>query len=799
MSYRAALICLAALGVACRPQPTSVAITIAAPGLAIHDLAVDVAFNGQRRASQSVPASGGRPSLPSVVMIELPDVAAAVTMTIKATSDQGVHYVASITIASQPHQQKTATVTLGSDDTGDMAGADMAGADMEPTGGEGGDMAGADMPKPAVPSLTLLAGLPGSNQNDWDATGRDARFAGPWGIVYAGNGTLYVSDEVSGTIRKLDAAGNVTTLPIVDSVGQTFRFNQATGMAFDGANTLYVAELGNNDIRKVDLSTNQVSPFAGQPFMPPGSGDGAAASATFKQPLALALDPSGTTLWVADTGNATLRSISLGATPMVSTPLGVAGDGKIVDGAGGATNPARLKQPNAVTFIGSTLWVGDATALRKVTPGNPAQIATVEPEGNWSYLNGIADDGAGNVIVSDSAEVIHRVVPGPPPSFLNVAGAAFVSNDVDGMGAVARFTAARMLTGDGAGTLWMVDDASVRRIQVANWNVTTIAGTVSHAGTTDQPPRLSGPTGIAWDGADTVYIAQYFGDQIRTYHFSTRALRTLAGNGRPGTSDGKGMNATFGGPTGIALDNNGKLWVSDYDTHIIRTVALDGSVTTVAGMPNRPGLTNDVGLRAQFNNPNGMVFDGAHTLYISDSNNNVIRTLDTDTMAVSTFAGTGVVGTDDNSVATSATFSSPHGIVLDHMHNLLYVCDGNAGTIRSIDMSPGTHAVTRIAGVPYANVGLGDGVALSATFHYPNQIALDVADQILYIADAGENAVRRLDINAAMVSTYVGVGGPALTKLGPLPAAVATPWGVLYTSRGLLITSIAEHSLLVAQ
>jgi sugar lactone lactonase YvrE len=782
------------LAAACQPQATTVMVTIAAPGLAIHDLSVDVSLPGHALVTRSLPVSGGRPLLPGKLAIVLPDVAAAVTVTARATTDGGDHYAATRTIESQPHHALDLAITLG-------PSAPDLGADLAPSdgGSDGGGGVGPDLAPPQVPSLTLLAGLPGDNGSELDATGRDARFAGAWGIAYGGNGAVYVADEYGGAVRKVDAGGTVTTLALTDAVsGQPFRFVNATGVAFDGAGTLYVADWYDCTIRKITLSTSQISLLAGTPGTC-GSTDGAGATASFKNPGALALDPAGTTLWVVDVNNATLRAIALtgAGAPTVSTPAGVALDSKQADGSGGASGSARFAQPNSLAFVGGALYVGDQGAVRKVvTTASPVQVSTVQPNGTWGSVYGLADDGAGDLIVSDNSDVLRKITLGATPTFLAVAGGVNQPGDGDGVGGAARFSWPKALAGDGAGTLWMTDDGAIRRIRASDWSVATLAGTSPHAGSSDVPPRMYSPSGLAFDGNDTVYLAEYAGQRIRKLKLSTGAMSTFAGSGAEGSNDALGQAASFDGPTGLALDGAGTLWVADYNSHILRTVAADGTVATVAGAAGTPALVNDTGKKARFANPNGLAFDGAHTLYIADSGNNVVRALDTGTLAVTTLAGTGTRGINDGCPAASATFDSPHGLAIDHAHNLLYVVDLGSGLVRSIDLAGADHTVTRVAGAAYAG-GFSDGSALAATFANPNQAAFDAARGILYIADGGDNAVRALDVANANVSTVVGSRRP-LTKPGPLPADVHTPWGIVLTPRGMLITSIEEHCLLLA-
>ncbi len=127
-----------------------------------------------------------------------------------------------------------------------------------------------------------------------------------------------MADTGNNTIRKITPVGVVTTLAglagfsgSVDGTGTSARFNQPCGLALDAAGGLYVADTGNSAVRKV-TAAGAVTTFAGLPTVA-GRKDATGTAALFNQPKALACD-SGGNLYVADTGNAAIRMI---------TPVGV--------------------------------------------------------------------------------------------------------------------------------------------------------------------------------------------------------------------------------------------------------------------------------------------------------------------------------------------------------------------------------------------------------------------------------------------------------------------------------------------
>lgn len=427
-------------------------------------------------------------------------------------------------------------------------------------------------------------------------------------------------------------------------------------------------------------------------------------------------------------------------------------------------------------------------------------MTTTLPAGanGFSALSGIGPGDGGSLIAFDQDGVVHRVVPGAPPSFTIVAGAPYQPYPLDGDGSAAALQTPALMQVDGNGLAWFADGSTLRTLEIgAPWTVTTIAGLGSYAGGSSTPPRLDGPSGLAWDGADTVYIADYSGDRVRTYQLSTGALATLAGSGSASEHDDIGLAAAFAGPSGIALDNAGHLFVIDRDKNVIRKITLaTQQVQTVAG------TVGDGSPPPGFDSPVGLVFDGDHTLYIGDAGNHVVRTLDSISGAVGILAGTGVAGAADGPAAT-ATFDSPSGLALDRAQHILYVADTGNQVIRRISLAASGMPVELVSGTVGDTGDNGsserDDTALkSATYYSPVNVAFDDATGLLYVADYDDSAVRKLDLVADQVTTLVG-NGVGRTKPGPLPANIHGPWGILPTPSGLLVTSQAENALLLAK
>jgi sugar lactone lactonase YvrE len=305
-----------------------------------------------------------------------------------------------------------------------------------------------------------------------------------------------------------------------------------------------------------------------------GSTDATGPAAKFGQPDGVIVSRDGTTLYVADYGNSTIRQVVL-STGAVTTIAGSAGVTGTTDASGA---DARFNRPSFLTTDGTNLFVSDEhnNSIRKIV------IAT----GVVTTLAGSTDG---------------------------------VSGFVDGTGTAARFNSPTGITISPDGTTLYVADylnSRIRKIVIATGAVSSM---VTSSG-------IGSPAGIICDETgENLYLTDYNANVVCQIVIATGAVSTLAGvSPNYGSADGIGSSASFWNPNGITLLGT-NLYVADTANSIIRKIVIaSGAVTTVAGSAGYAGSTNGSGSAAAFYSPIGIATDGTN-LYVGDAFNRIIR------------------------------------------------------------------------------------------------------------------------------------------------------------------------------
>ncbi len=275
-------------------------------------------------------------------------------------------------------------------------------------------------------------------------------------------------------------------------------------------------------------------------------------------------------------------------------------------------------------------------------------------------------------------------------------------------------------------------------------------------------------------------------------------IYTIAGNGSSGDSGDGGLatEAQLNEPYTSAVDSSGNVYFTDTTNNIVRKVAATtGVITTFAGIGSH-GYSGDNGpaANAQLSFPIGLAFDNAGNLYIGDYGNNVVRKVVMATGVITTIAGNGTAGfSGDGGPATAAQLSYPMGLATDTAGNL-YIADG-CDCIRKIAAQSGV--ITTVAGSLQAGYSGDGGPATAAELDFPSAVAADMAGNV-YIADTGNNVIRKVIASTGVITTvagngagagtfveggYTGDGGPATSAelYGPVALALDSG-GNLYIS-----------------
>ena len=248
-------------------------------------------------------------------------------------------------------------------------------------------------------------------------------------------------------------------------------------------------------------------------------------------------------------------------------------------------------------------------------------------------------------------------------------------------------------------------------------------------------------------------------------------INTVAGNGTAAyTGDGgTALLASFNGMEGMAVDGAGNIYLADKNNHVIRKIANTGVVSTFAGT-GVAGFSGNGGAAtlAKLNQPSAVATDGAGNVYIADKGNNVVRVVDASGI-IRKYAGNGIEGySGDNDTAHLGTLSVPTALHVDGAGNL-YIAEGGSHVIRKVDA--GTHIMHTVAGTGGFGFSGDGGAATAASFNTPSGVAVDAAGNI-YIADALNHRVRKVDAATGIVNTFAGTGTPGNSgNAGPATAA----------------------------
>ncbi|MCS7080655.1 MAG: hypothetical protein NZ585_11515 [Chloracidobacterium sp.] len=580
--------------------------------------------------------------------------------------------------------------------------------------------------------VTTLAG--DGVEGTRDGVGRQARFKSPRAVAVDALGTVYVADEAR--VRCITPDGMVTTLAgsepgYMDGPAAVARFDTLSGLALDRVGNLYLADAGNRRLRKLSRD-GQVTTL---PVGPENQQD-----VPILHPVALCIGPDGT-LYVLDAADFSLKAVLPGG-----AVVRIAGGQQGSQDGDAAT--AQFWMPTALTFFENRLYVTDRErhAIRLVrlqsldeaetTPNLPEELPVRSPRPPSPEDQRQTKPSMTPVLHASALSSPRRIAPFAAQVGLGTADIADLVVEVvaggevglrDGFGVAAQLNHPVGLAMDADGTLFIADHFNhAIRMLTPGGEVRTLAGG-RQRGFRDgrgAEAEFNGPLGIAVGAQGQIYVADHLNARVRVV---TRdgEVRTLAGTGIARIEDGPLVTAAFEGPKGVAADLHGGVYVTDGVT--VRLITPDGYVRTLAGRER--GFRDGVGERAMFGWVYAIALDVSGLCFVTDAANHAVRCVFPDGTVKTVFGG-----------GEMRHLNFPNGLALDVYGNL-YVADTNHH--RVLRLTPdgnGGYTSSLICG---RGRGRQVGRAQETELDAPRGIVVGFQHD-LYIADSNANRILRV-------------------------------------------------------
>lgn len=691
-----------------------------------------------------------------------------------------------------------------------------------------------------------------------------ARFHTPRGIAVDAAGNVYVADSNNGRVRRIDPSGNITTIAGNGRQGSAGDGGPATAarlsipndVAVDASGNIYVTEGGGNRVRKINAA-GTISTVAGTGAEGSEGDGGPATEAQLNQPNAIAVD-AGDNIFVGEYSGYRVRKIDRAGT--ITTIAGIGTKGGAGDGG-----PAAAAQFNFISGLAvdgsGNVYVSDMNEarIRKIAPGGT--ITTIAGTGRGGHSGdggtavkaqietpgGLALDAAGNLFLTEFWVGRLRKID-TAGTIATIAGTGEQNSTGDmGLATEAALDRPRNIAVGSGGRLYVVENYA-DRVRVlspiaerSRFSVPlgssgdSVTVTVEQDGSLklDGSPLVHGLEVVASNGNRFAFGQTEGGEVVATYVPNTQTVEFQAGkavtltvgedgawrigdqvvgNGYrhveddreyllewtgaqwrlakytirtiAGTVDvAEGVPATQArlfNPYFVAIDSAGNVYVSDTWNHRVRKIDPAGTITTIAGTGER-GYAGDGGpaTQAEFDSPRGIGVNWLDEIFVADYGNHVVRKID-------------VLGRI-TTIPTSRPLIDPYGLALDWFGNVL-VAESHPRNhlVRRIDLHGN---VTTVAGVAGQRGGfVGGGSAAEARLYYPRAVAADARGNV-YVADNFNQRVRKIDPMGTITTIagtgergYSGDGGPAVD------AQLSSPNGLLVDVAGNVYISDSGNS-----
>ncbi len=634
-----------------------------------------------------------------------------------------------------------------------------------------------------VDTSGIINTVAGNGTAGYSGDGGAATFAqlyNPTGVAFDSSGNMYIADGANNCIRKVDTAGIISTVAGNGAEGYSgdggaataAQLKWPTGVTFGSSGDMYITDGGNHCIRKV-LIIPDMSPPVYQGVTV--SNDSKNVTLTFNEAL------------FNNTSDAATLKVSVTiATDGVNYQALAAGDTVSISGANlvinlagaltGGNNRIKVAASSLKDTKGNSLVDSVETGCLVINSLDPTACSfDKNPSAQADVIITTALNGSTLSDISNNTMKLVQntdyIISGNIVTIKKV----YLANQATGT-----TTLTFIFNGEASQTM---------NIEISNstpGTISTIAGNGIRGylgdGGEASAAQMNNPYGVATDNNGNVYIADCANHCIRKIDIFGK-ISTVAGNGTFGYSGdgGNAIAAQLYGPVGVAFDSNGNMYIADYYNYRIRKVDISGIISTVAGN-GTAGYSGDGGAATdvQLNGPSGVAPDGSGNLYISDQYNHRIRKVDT-SGKISTIAGNGTWGySGDGENATLSQFYYPTGVAFDSSGNM-YIADFNNHRIRKVDTAG---IITTVAGNGTGGC-LGDGGdATAAQLNNPRGIAFDSSGN-MYIADCGNHRIRKVD-TVGKITTVAGNGASGYTGDGgdATAARLYHPNGVAFDSGG---------------
>lgn len=583
-----------------------------------------------------------------------------------------------------------------------------------------------------------------------------------------------------------------------------------SGFTLDAKGNFFIADTYNNVIRRIDPA-NVVSTYAGTGQL--GSGNGKQRrSAQFNQPEAVAVAANGS-LYIADTGNGRIREISRNVVTTwpiaLRSPRGLLPDNGNLFVAETAADRilrinlttkavsivARISKPWKLTKLGNILYVVShgqtrvteinltTGAQRNVTKGLVDASGITTYSGRYVYFTA-GSNGIYNEIYrfDTTTRKVKRLVRRLETEWLNYASDLLF-----------RGSTLYVLHSRGS-SIFTMDTNALNPVHIAGKHRYGQEFGVPAALLLGKPKALA----ASKDG-QLLYISQ--NHQFAVYDRTAGQLRFLAGHANDNFVDTADGRTRMSQPIGIVLSkdeqtlyfvdrNNNRIRQLDVTTGVVSTLTGSGAINSDAktvngyanGGPCPAEFRKGVKGCAYFDQPSGIVISNdGKTLFVADTDNHRIRSVDIATGQVRFVAGSGQAGFVD-AVGNRARFSSPFGLALSKGGRFIYVVDKGNHAVRQLDLK--TKRVTTLVGK--GRPGYREGAFRLAFLSFPEYIAVG-PDGNLYVSDVGSQRIRVLDLRRKTTRLLAGSGAKGSKNGAGRFATFFNPKGLTFIGNDLYV------------